>query len=60
VTDHGVQDFEDTLSRIVAGIPKGTPIWVGGAAARVHEEVCERLGAHLFGSGDDWTRLLGG
>lgn len=60
VTDHGAQDFEDTLSRIVTGVPRGTPIWVGGAAAQVHQEVCERLGVHLFESGDDWSRLLGG
>ncbi|KFA89658.1 MerR family transcriptional regulator [Archangium violaceum] len=60
VTDHGAQDFEETLSRIVAGVPKGTPIWVGGAAARVHEDVCERLGVHLFDSAEDWPRLLGG
>lgn len=60
VTDHGAQDFEDSLSRIVAGVPRGTPIWVGGEAARVHQDVCERLGVHLFASGDDWSRLLGG
>jgi DNA-binding transcriptional MerR regulator/methylmalonyl-CoA mutase cobalamin-binding subunit len=60
VTDPGAQDFEDSLSRIVAGVPRGTPIWVGGAAARVHQDVCERLGVHLFDSGDDWARLLGG
>ena len=60
VTDHGAQDFEDSLSRIVAGVPRGTPIWVGGEAALVHQDVCERLGAHLFASGEDWSRLLGG
>lgn len=60
VTDQGAQDFEDTLSRIVAGVSRGTPIWVGGAAARAHQDVCERLGVHLFESGDDWPRLLGG
>ncbi|MFY0563925.1 cobalamin B12-binding domain-containing protein [Archangium lansingense] len=60
VTDHGAQDFEDTLSRIVAGVPRGVPVWVGGAAALVHQDVCERLGVHLFESGDDWSRLLGG
>jgi methanogenic corrinoid protein MtbC1 len=60
VTDHGAQDFEETLARIVAGVPRGTPIWVGGAAARVHQEVCERLGVHLFDSTGDWSRLLGG
>ncbi|HYO68332.1 MAG TPA: MerR family transcriptional regulator [Archangium sp.] len=60
VTDHGAQDFEETLARIVAGVPKGTPIWVGGAAARVHQDVCERLGVHLFDGAEDWSRLLGG
>lgn len=60
VTDHGVKNFEDSLSRIVAGVPKGMPIWVGGGAAQAHREVCERLGVHLFESGEDWPRLLGG
>ncbi|HYO58143.1 MerR family transcriptional regulator [Archangium sp.] len=60
VTDHGALDFEDTLSRIVAGVPKGTPVWVGGAAARLHHEMCERLGVDVFESGKDWPRLLGG
>jgi DNA-binding transcriptional MerR regulator len=60
VTDPGAREFEDTLSLIVAGIPKGMPIWVGGAAARLHREACEGLGVHVFESGDDWARLLGG
>jgi DNA-binding transcriptional MerR regulator/methylmalonyl-CoA mutase cobalamin-binding subunit len=59
VTDLGARDFKETLSRILEGMPRGTPVWVGGAAARLHREVGERLGAHVFESGDDWPRLLG-
>jgi hypothetical protein len=32
---------------------------MGGAAAQVHREVYERLGAHAFGSENDWAALLG-
>ncbi|QRK12499.1 MerR family transcriptional regulator [Archangium violaceum] len=60
VTDHGVRDFEDTLSRLLAELPRGTPVWVGGTAALLHRTVCERLGVRVFESGDDWSRLLGG
>nr|QKW93833.1 DNA-binding transcriptional MerR regulator [Vitiosangium cumulatum] len=60
VTDPGARDFEESLSRIRQEVPKGIPVWVGGPAARLHRGVCERLGVHVFESGDDWTRLLGG
>lgn len=59
VTDHGARDFEGTLSRILEEVPLGTPVWVGGTAALLHRAVCERLGVHVFRSGDDWSRLLG-
>ncbi|WP_257454856.1 MerR family transcriptional regulator [Archangium lipolyticum] len=59
VTDEGARVFEDTLSRILEGIPQGTPVWVGGPGALLHREVGERLGVHVFESGDDWARLLG-
>ncbi|QRN96090.1 MerR family transcriptional regulator [Archangium violaceum] len=59
VTDEGARVFEDTLSRILEGIPKGTPVWVGGPVALLHREVGMRLGVHVFENGDDWTRLLG-
>ncbi|PTL81717.1 MerR family transcriptional regulator [Vitiosangium sp. GDMCC 1.1324] len=60
VMDPGARDFEASLSSILEGVPKGIPIWVGGQAARLHHGACERLGVHVFESGDDWTRLLGG
>jgi DNA-binding transcriptional MerR regulator len=59
VTDEGARAFEDTLSRILEGIPQGTPVWVGGPVALLHREVGERLGVHVFEGGDDWARLLG-
>jgi MerR family transcriptional regulator, light-induced transcriptional regulator len=59
VTDEGARAFEDTLSRILEGIPQGTPVWVGGPVALLHREVGERLGVHVFENGDDWSRLLG-
>ncbi len=60
VTDPGAQEFEALLSRILEGIPEGTPVWVGGPMARQYREVCERLGAHVFEDEGDWSRLLGG
>jgi methanogenic corrinoid protein MtbC1 len=60
VTDHGAREFEETLSRIVGAAPKATAVWVGGPAALVHREVCERLGVHVFERGEDWAKLLGG
>jgi DNA-binding transcriptional MerR regulator/methylmalonyl-CoA mutase cobalamin-binding subunit len=60
VTDHGAREFEDTLSRIIEAAPKGTAVWVGGPAALVHRKVCEQRGVHVFESGDDWAKLLGG
>lgn len=60
VTDPGARELEAALSRIVGATPKGTAVWVGGPAARVHREACERLGAHVFEDGDDWAKLLGG
>jgi DNA-binding transcriptional MerR regulator/methylmalonyl-CoA mutase cobalamin-binding subunit len=60
VTDPGAQEFEELLSRILEGIPKGTPVWVGGPVARLYHESCERLGAHVFEGEDDWSRMLDG
>ncbi|MBN8469961.1 cobalamin-dependent protein [Corallococcus exiguus] len=59
VTNRGATVFEDVLTRIQAALPKGLPLWVGGPAAQVHAEVCERLGVRLFGHEDDWTRMAG-
>jgi DNA-binding transcriptional MerR regulator/methylmalonyl-CoA mutase cobalamin-binding subunit len=60
VTDPGLQEFEEMLSRILEGIPEGTPVWVGGPVARQYREMCERLGARVFVNEDDWSRLFGG
>jgi DNA-binding transcriptional MerR regulator/methylmalonyl-CoA mutase cobalamin-binding subunit len=60
VMDPGPHEFEEMLSRILEGMPQGTPVWVGGPVARLYREVCERLGAHVFERGDDWSRLLAG
>jgi methanogenic corrinoid protein MtbC1 len=59
VMDQGTAVFEATLSSVLDALPKGVPVWVGGAAAEAHREVCERLGARVFGSESDWAALLG-
>jgi methanogenic corrinoid protein MtbC1 len=59
VTDLGVVVFENTLARVVEALPKGSAaLWVGGPAAQAHGPVCERWGARVFRSGDDWAALL--
>lgn len=59
VTNRGAAMFEDMLARIMEGIPKGTPVWVGGPVPQAHRDICERVGAHCFCEGDDWATLLG-
>ncbi len=60
VTDPGPEAFEETLERIQQDVPEGVPVWVGGRVALLYQDVCERRGVHVFGSGDDWARLLDG
>ena len=60
VTDPGAEAFEETLERIQQDVPEGVPVWVGGRVALLYRDVCERRGVHVFGSGDDWSRLLDG
>jgi len=59
VTDPGAESFENMLAQMLVALPRGIPVWVGGAAAGAHADVCERLGARAFRSGDDWATLLG-
>jgi DNA-binding transcriptional MerR regulator/methylmalonyl-CoA mutase cobalamin-binding subunit len=59
VTNRGAAMFEDMLARIMEGIPKGTPVWVGGPVPQAHRDICERVGARCFCAGDDWAQLLG-
>jgi DNA-binding transcriptional MerR regulator len=59
VMDPGSPTFEDTLKPVLEAIPQGITVWMGGAAAQAHHEVCERLGARVFRSAEDWPALLG-
>lgn len=58
VTNPGEAAFAATLGQLMAALPKGMPVWVGGPAARAHQEVCQRLGARAFLSQEDWAALL--
>jgi MerR family transcriptional regulator, light-induced transcriptional regulator len=58
VTDHGLEAFEGSLTRILAGIPRGTPVWLGGQAALLYRDTVERQGVQVFESDEDWSRLL--
>lgn len=59
VASRSAEAFEDTLTRLRQALPRGLPVWVGGAAARSHQAVCERLAMHVFQGEEDWDRLAG-
>jgi DNA-binding transcriptional MerR regulator/methylmalonyl-CoA mutase cobalamin-binding subunit len=59
VVDPGAPTFEATLKAILEALPQGIPVWIGGPAAQAHSEVCERLGARVFRSAEEWPALLG-
>ncbi|WP_141588329.1 MerR family transcriptional regulator [Myxococcus sp. AB056] len=59
VASRSAESFEDTLTRLRQALPRGLPVWVGGAAARSHQSVCERLAVHVFQGEEDWDRLAG-
>jgi methanogenic corrinoid protein MtbC1 len=58
VTNRGAAAFEDTLARIMEGLPPKLPVWVGVPAAQAHRTLCTKLRARCFHDGDDWRRLL--
>lgn len=58
VMDPGEAVFEQVLRAILGRVPEGVAVWVGGAAAQVHRDLCERLGAHVFTGPEDWAKLL--
>ncbi|WAM27425.1 MerR family transcriptional regulator [Myxococcus sp. NMCA1] len=59
VASRSAEAFEATLTRLMQALPRGLPVWVGGAAARSHQAVCERLAVHVFQGEEDWDRLAG-
>jgi DNA-binding transcriptional MerR regulator/methylmalonyl-CoA mutase cobalamin-binding subunit len=58
VTDPGPEAFERQVSQVLEALPSGVPVWIGGAAAQVHPEACERHGARVFHAGGAWSALL--
>ncbi|GHG98221.1 MerR family transcriptional regulator [Comamonas sp. JC664] len=59
VMDRGETAFEAALSQVKQALPADIPVWVGGAAARSHRAVCERLAVHVFHDEADWEHLAG-
>ncbi len=59
VTDTGASAFEETLARVMAALPSGVPVWLGGPAAQAHAEAGARHGARVFMPEDDWSALRG-
>ena len=60
VMDPGAQAFETTLMRLMEELLPGTMVWLGGPVAKLHAEICARLGVHIFERAEDWARLLSG
>ncbi|MET0405739.1 MAG: MerR family transcriptional regulator [Cystobacter sp.] len=60
VTDPGPQAFEAILKGLRKDVGPDIAVWVGGRAALLHRELCERWGVHVFASAADWVRILGG
>ncbi|MFL5344031.1 MAG: MerR family transcriptional regulator [Hyalangium sp.] len=58
VVDSGAAAFEETLAHVLQALPRGVAVWIGGAAAQAHRQVCERLGVRVAESEDDWRMLL--
>jgi methanogenic corrinoid protein MtbC1 len=58
VVDPGEAVFEETLAKVLQALPPGVPVWVGGPAARIHSELCAKLGARVFMGEDDWQALV--
>ncbi|WP_426756981.1 MerR family transcriptional regulator [Myxococcus sp. Y35] len=59
VMNRGEASFEAVLTQLKQALPAGVPVWVGGAAARSHRAVCERLAVHVFQREEDWAHLAG-
>lgn len=59
VTDPGPEQFEQTLRELSAALPRDLPVVVGGRAAMLHRELCERHGLTVFPEGD-WERVISG
>jgi len=58
VTDPGLAAFEQQVAQVLGVLPPEIPVWMGGAAAEAHAQVCERHGARVFRAGGDWSPLL--
>ena len=59
VMNRGEADFEAALSQVLQALPVKVPVWVGGAAARSHRAVCERLEVHVLQDVEAWEDLAG-
>ena len=49
--------FGEVVEALRAGLPRGTRVWVGGAAALPHAAAAEGAGFGVFREPGDWTRL---
>ena len=59
MVDGGREQLRRSLSGLLAEMPQGTRLFVGGAAAEKHAEVCAELGIPLVREDADWSELIG-
>ena len=57
--DRGAEALRRDLAEVLAALPPGTRVVVGGAAARAHPEAVQALGAEVVDARAHWQVLLG-
>ncbi len=58
VNDPGEKELRAQLSAVLAALPQGTKVVLGGRGARAHAALCEKLGAAVVESTEAWAKLL--
>jgi DNA-binding transcriptional MerR regulator len=58
VNASGAREFKMSLARIVKALPHGLKVWVGGAAAVAHLDVCRALKVEVIGDDASFVRAL--
>jgi methanogenic corrinoid protein MtbC1 len=57
--DPGAREFKEGLEALVAALPKGTRLIVGGYASEKHAAIVLQVGAEKVPTPEGWQQLLG-
>lgn len=58
VNDDGRRAFAKTLRAVFEALPAKSRVYLGGAGAAAHDDVCRELGAVRLAEEADWARVL--